>query len=275
GRARAVRRRAPRGRAPGRVRGSPSLHRVRGNRGSGPLRDGGRAAAWNGVVDAVAPGARARPDRRRRPGGHRVGFQPGYLLHGVAAGRRGARLPRLGTFGRRDADRHDSERGGLAPAGRGDRLHRAREVGRSPRPRRSRRPAPRLSLGHQARRRSRRPRPRGDGEPAVTDFAPLTLNQLLSALASPASTPGGGTAAAVAGSMGAALAEMVAQLTLSKEKYASAHDAVRSISEAAQLARAEFLRLAREDSDAYDGVVAARRLPKEADAEKAARQHQI
>lgn len=109
----------------------------------------------------------------------------------------------------------------------------------------------------------------------MTDFAPLTLNQFLSALASAAPTPGGGTAAAVAGSMGAALAEMVAQLTLSKEKYASSHDAVRPISEAAQLARAEFLRLAREDSEAYDGVVAARRLPKESDAEKAARQHQI
>jgi formiminotetrahydrofolate cyclodeaminase len=109
----------------------------------------------------------------------------------------------------------------------------------------------------------------------VTDFATLTLNQFLSALASAAPTPGGGTAAAVAGSMGAALAEMVAQLTLSKEKYASAHDAVRPISEAAQLARAEFLRLAREDSEAYEGVVAARRLPKESDAEKAARQHQI
>lgn len=109
----------------------------------------------------------------------------------------------------------------------------------------------------------------------MTDFATLTLDKFLSALASAAPTPGGGTAAAVAGSMGAALAEMVAQLTLSKEKYASSHDAVRPISEAAQLARAEFLRLAREDSDAYDGVVAARRLPKEADAEKTARQHQI
>ena len=109
----------------------------------------------------------------------------------------------------------------------------------------------------------------------MADFAPLTLNQFLSALASAAPTPGGGTAAAVAGSMGAALAEMVAQLTLSTEKYAAAHDAVRPISEAAQLARAEFLRLAREDSEAYDGVVAARRMPKESDAEKTARQHQI
>ena len=109
----------------------------------------------------------------------------------------------------------------------------------------------------------------------MTDFATLTLDQFLSALASASPTPGGGTAAAVAGSMGAALAEMVAQLTLAKEKYASSHDAVRPISEAAQLARAEFLRLAREDSDAYDGVVAARRLPKETDDQKLVRQLQV
>ena len=106
---------------------------------------------------------------------------------------------------------------------------------------------------------------------AVTDFSKLSLEQFLAALASDAPTPGGGTAAAVAGAMGAALAEMVAQLTLSKEKYASAHDAVRPIAEAGQLARAEFLNLAREDSEAYDRVVAARRLPKDTEAEKAAR----
>ncbi|MFY9550586.1 MAG: cyclodeaminase/cyclohydrolase family protein, partial [Thermoanaerobaculia bacterium] len=59
------------------------------------------------------------------------------------------------------------------------------------------------------------------------------------------------------------------------EKYAAAHDAVRPIAEAAQLARAEFLRLAQEDSEAYDEVVAARRMPKEPEAEKTARQRRI
>ena len=109
----------------------------------------------------------------------------------------------------------------------------------------------------------------------MTDFSKLSLEQFLAALASDAPTPGGGTAAAVAGAMGAALAEMVAQLTLSKEKYASAHEAVRPIAEAGQLARAEFLSLAREDSEAYDQVVAARRMPKATEAEKSARQRQI
>jgi formiminotetrahydrofolate cyclodeaminase len=75
--------------------------------------------------------------------------------------------------------------------------------------------------------------------------------------------------------MGASLAEMVSALTLSKEKYAASHDAVRPIAEAARLARGEFLNLAREDSDAYDDVVASRRLPKDNEEQKTARSNRI
>lgn len=109
----------------------------------------------------------------------------------------------------------------------------------------------------------------------MTDFSKLSLDGFLAALSSDAPTPGGGTAAAVAGAMGASLAEMVSALTLSKEKYAASHDAVRPIAEAAQLARAEFMSLAREDSEAYDEVVAARRLPKETEEQRATRAHRI
>ena len=109
----------------------------------------------------------------------------------------------------------------------------------------------------------------------MTDFSKLPLEGFLAALASEAPTPGGGTAAAVAASMGAGLAEMVAALTLSKEKYAAAHDAVRPIAKAARSARSEFLALAREDAEAYDAVLAARRLPKDTPDQKAARQKSI
>ncbi len=109
----------------------------------------------------------------------------------------------------------------------------------------------------------------------MTNFAALSLGQFLDALASDAPTPGGGTAAAAGGAMGAALTQMVAALTLSKEKYAASHDVVRPIAEAGELARAEFLDLAREDSQAYDEVVAARRAPKGTDEEKAARSRRI
>jgi formiminotetrahydrofolate cyclodeaminase len=105
----------------------------------------------------------------------------------------------------------------------------------------------------------------------VTDFAKLPLDQFLGNLASQAPTPGGGTAAAVAGALGASLVEMVAALTLAKEKFAPAHDVMRSFTEAARLARTEFVSLAREDSEAYDAVVAARRLPKETEEQKSAR----
>ena len=50
---------------------------------------------------------------------------------------------------------------------------------------------------------------------------------------------------------------------------------MRPIAEAAQLARTEFLALGREDSEAYDDVVGARRLPKETDEQKTARAHMI
>jgi formiminotetrahydrofolate cyclodeaminase len=95
------------------------------------------------------------------------------------------------------------------------------------------------------------------------DFDRTSFEDLLNALGSEAPTPGGGTAAALTGAMGAALAEMVASLTLSKEKYAAAHEAVRPIAGLARRTRLELQRLAREDADAYDAVVAARRLPKE------------
>lgn len=109
----------------------------------------------------------------------------------------------------------------------------------------------------------------------MTDFSKLSVQELLEALASQAPTPGGGTAAALSGATGAALAEMVASLTLSKEKYAASHDAVRPIAEAASAARSEFLRLAQEDAEAYDAVVAARRLPKETQEEKDARARSV
>jgi len=107
------------------------------------------------------------------------------------------------------------------------------------------------------------------------NFEKLPFDQLVGALASDAPTPGGGTAAALAGAMGASLAEMVAALTLAKEKYSESHDAVRPIGEAAASTRERLLRLAQEDSDSYDAVVAARRLPKDTDEQKAERSRRM
>lgn len=109
----------------------------------------------------------------------------------------------------------------------------------------------------------------------MNEFAELPIQKFLSDLASSAPTPGGGTAAAVAGAMGAGLAEMVTALTLAREKYAASHEAMRPIAHAAAAAREELLALGREDAQAYDDVVTARRLPKDTDEQKARREERI
>lgn len=103
------------------------------------------------------------------------------------------------------------------------------------------------------------------------EFLKETVGEFLDMLASDSPTPGGGTAAAIAGAMGASLAAMVAALTLTKEKFVAVHDAIRPIAQAAASAHSEFGNLAREDAISYDLVVAARRLAKNTEAEKAAR----
>jgi formiminotetrahydrofolate cyclodeaminase len=99
----------------------------------------------------------------------------------------------------------------------------------------------------------------------------LTVSQLLAAFRSPEPTPGGGSASALAGAIGASLLAMVAGLPRPK---ASTEDDQRQLAEAGarstELAL-ELERLADEDSAAYDMVVGAFRMPKGTDEEKAAR----
>jgi methenyltetrahydrofolate cyclohydrolase len=97
----------------------------------------------------------------------------------------------------------------------------------------------------------------------VSGYDQMAFGDFIEALASSDPTPGGGTASAASGAMGAALAAMVVSLTLSREKYAASHDAVRPIGESARQAASGFLRLLEADSEAYQRVVAARKRPKD------------
>jgi formiminotetrahydrofolate cyclodeaminase len=102
-------------------------------------------------------------------------------------------------------------------------------------------------------------------------IAEMTVREFTEALASDAPTPGGGTGAAAAGAMGAALVAMFARLTVGRPKFA-AHDALlRAVADGAAEAAARLLALAEEDAAAYDAVSAAYRLPKGSDAEQASR----
>jgi glutamate formiminotransferase/formiminotetrahydrofolate cyclodeaminase len=110
---------------------------------------------------------------------------------------------------------------------------------------------------------------------AMSRLASLTVLDFAAALASDAAVPGGGSAAAAVGANGAGLLAMVVRLTLGKEKYRAAWDELAPLVDRLDDARARLLELVDEDAGAFDKVVAARRLPKETDAEKAARQKAI
>lgn len=103
----------------------------------------------------------------------------------------------------------------------------------------------------------------------------MTVSQLLAALANPDPTPGGGTAAAIAGAMGASLLIMVSGLAKSKTNAGDEKAALEAARRALEPVRAELMRLADADSDAYDQVMAAYRRPKAGDEEKAARTRAI
>jgi formiminotetrahydrofolate cyclodeaminase len=107
------------------------------------------------------------------------------------------------------------------------------------------------------------------GDP--TQLTDLSVHAFLERLGSSDPVPGGGSAAALAAAMGAALVAMVAELTIGRPAYAEHEETIRKIRFDAIERRTELLDLAQQDADAYDVVVRARHLPKETDEEKAAR----
>jgi formiminotetrahydrofolate cyclodeaminase len=104
-----------------------------------------------------------------------------------------------------------------------------------------------------------------------TQLSDLPVHEFLDRLGSSDPVPGGGSAAALAAAMGAALVAMVAELTIGRPAYSEHEETIRKVRFDAIERRTELLELAQQDADAYDVVVRARHLPKETEAEKAAR----
>jgi formiminotetrahydrofolate cyclodeaminase len=102
-------------------------------------------------------------------------------------------------------------------------------------------------------------------------IAELTVRDLTARLASRAPVPGGGSASALSGALGAALVEMVCELTVGRPEYEEVDPVARQIGAAASELRASLLTAAEEDAAAYLSVVAARRMPRDNEAERAAR----
>ena len=106
-------------------------------------------------------------------------------------------------------------------------------------------------------------------------FAEMTVGQLLDALGSSEPTPGGGTAAAIAGAMGASLLVMVTGLAKSRNNTDEEKAALGNARAVLQPLSTDLTRLADADSASFNAVMAAYRLPKATDEEKAARSRAI
>lgn len=90
-------------------------------------------------------------------------------------------------------------------------------------------------------------------------------------LAAGTPTPGGGSAAAYAGSMGAALVCMVARLTVGKKKYAAVEEQMQAILAEADGLQREMQDYVRKDAESFDAILTAVRLPKESPEEQTKR----
>ncbi|HEX4600956.1 MAG TPA: cyclodeaminase/cyclohydrolase family protein, partial [Gemmatimonadales bacterium] len=91
-----------------------------------------------------------------------------------------------------------------------------------------------------------------------------SLDNWLDELAAGTPTPGGGSAAALAGALAGALVAMVARLTTGRKAYASVEERVAEIVAEADALRAQLRRLVDDDAAAYARVSTAAKLPKDA-----------
>src|SRR5206468_7943207 len=177
------------------------------------------------------------------------------LHHGVdepgrhGRDRRGPCVRCGGGRSSRHADHRERDRGTGTRVGAATRRRRAREA-RGVRPRQ---PDPGTT---------------DRGRSGMNGIAGQGIGAWLEALASDAPTPGGGAFAGLSAAAGAALIAMVGNLTAGKEKFADVDARMRELIAHADAAREEFLRLADKDATAFDGVMAAFKMPKETDLEK-------
>ena len=101
------------------------------------------------------------------------------------------------------------------------------------------------------------------------------IDEFLDALASQSATPGGGSAAAIIGAMGAALVSMVCNLTIGKKKYAEVEGEMKDVLAKAEALRKKLTGMIEDDVRAFDTVMGAYGMAKDTDADKAARDQAI
>lgn len=105
----------------------------------------------------------------------------------------------------------------------------------------------------------------------MEELKDLSVEEFAAGTASAAPVPGGGSVSALTGALAAALAEMVANLTIGKEQYVQVEEEMRALSLAGAAIREELIAAIKKDSESFSGYMNALKLPKNTEEEKAAR----
>jgi formiminotetrahydrofolate cyclodeaminase len=98
-----------------------------------------------------------------------------------------------------------------------------------------------------------------------------SVEKFLDDLASGQPTPGGGSAAAIMGAMGAALVSMVCNVTIGKKGYEGVEAEMKAVREESETVRRRLTAMVAADIAAFDSIMAAYRLPKASEDDKARR----
>lgn len=97
------------------------------------------------------------------------------------------------------------------------------------------------------------------------------VNEFINEMGSDSPAPGGGSASALSGSVGAGLLRMVALLTVGKKKYADVQELAAETAEKALSLMNDFTEIIDRDTESFNAVSAVFAMPKDTDEEKAAR----
>ena len=108
-----------------------------------------------------------------------------------------------------------------------------------------------------------------------TMLTELTIKEFINKVISNDPVPGGGSVSALNGALAGALAAMVANLTIGRKKYAEVNDIMVELSSRFEKLSSRLIEDVDRDSDAYNRVFAAFKMPKETNEEKQARSEAI
>ena len=103
----------------------------------------------------------------------------------------------------------------------------------------------------------------------------MKLKDFIEELSSDSPAPGGGSVAALAGALSSALSSMVCNLTIGKEKYKDVEYDMEKILDRVENIRGRFMELVDRDTEAFNRVMDAFKLPKNTEEEKKVRKEKI